>query len=143
VLDRRRALRGARDPDRGEGVDGPRPWRGAGRHPDRDPPGDGRASDRLMAPAGLTPEAEHLLRDLMPRVLGAVVRRVRDFAAAEDAVQEALLAALDQWPVRGMPDAPGAWLFRVAWRSLVDAQRSETARRRREETVASAAPDET
>jgi len=56
----------------------------------------------------------HLLRDLAPRVLGVMVRRYRDFAACEDAVQEALIAAADQWPREGLPDAPRAWLIHVA-----------------------------
>jgi predicted RNA polymerase sigma factor len=51
---------------------------------------------------------EHLLRELTPQVLGAVVRRFRDFAAAEDAVQEASLAAAMQWPRDGLPDNPRA-----------------------------------
>jgi predicted RNA polymerase sigma factor len=45
---------------------------------------------------------DRLLRDLVPQVLGAVVRRFRDFAASEDAVQEALIAAAAQWPVEGI-----------------------------------------
>lgn len=49
---------------------------------------------------------EHLLRDLAPQVLGAIVRRFGDFAAAENAVQEALIAATTQWPVEGVPDNP-------------------------------------
>ena len=56
--------------------------------------------------AALDARAEHLLRELAPQVLGAVVRRFRDFAAAEDAVQEALIAAATQWPRDGMPDEP-------------------------------------
>ena len=63
---------------------------------------------------------QHLLRDLAPRVLGVIVRRFRDFAAAEDAVQEALLAASSQWPQDGMPDSPLAWLIQVASRRLKD-----------------------
>ena len=55
--------------------------------------------------------SEHLLRELAPQVLGAVIRRFRDFTAAEDAVQEALLAAAVQWPREGVPDNPGAWLI--------------------------------
>ena len=58
--------------------------------------------------------AEHLLRDLAPQVLGAVMRRFRDFAAAEDAVQEALIAAAVQWPSEGVPGNPRAWLIQVA-----------------------------
>jgi RNA polymerase sigma factor (sigma-70 family) len=72
-----------------------------------------------------------LLRDLSPQVLGVLVRRGAEFGAAEDAVQEALLEAVRRWP-DDMPDDPKAWLVRVAGRKLVDAQRSETARRQRE-----------
>ncbi len=79
---------------------------------------------------------EHLLRDLTPQVLGAVIRRFRDFAAAEDAVQEALLAAALQWPAEGVPDNPRAWLIQVAGRRMTDAIRAELARRRRETAVA-------
>jgi predicted RNA polymerase sigma factor len=56
------------------------------------------------------------LRDLAPRALGAVHRRWGDFAAAEDAVQEALVAAAEQWPREGIPDSPLGWLIRVASR---------------------------
>jgi RNA polymerase sigma factor (sigma-70 family) len=79
---------------------------------------------------------EHLLRELAPQVLGTVVRRFRDFAAAEDAVQEASLAAATQWPRDGRPDNPRAWLTQVAIRSMADQIRSESARRRRESAVA-------
>lgn len=75
---------------------------------------------------------EHLLRDLAPQVLGAVARRYGDFAAAEDAVQDALVAATTQWPVDGVPDHPKAWLIRVAGRRMADHIRAEMARRRRE-----------
>ena len=77
----------------------------------------------------------HLLRELAPRVLGAVARRHDDFGAAEDAVQEALIAASRQWPVAGLPDKPRGWLYRVAMRRLMDHVRSEDARRRREEVA--------
>jgi RNA polymerase sigma factor (sigma-70 family) len=76
--------------------------------------------------------SEHLLRDLAPQVLGAVIRRFRDFAAAEDAVQEALIAATLQWPREGVPDNPRAWLIQVAFRRMTDHVRSELARRQRE-----------
>jgi RNA polymerase sigma factor (sigma-70 family) len=79
---------------------------------------------------------EHLLRELTPQVLGTVVRRFRDFAAAEDAVQEALLAAATQWPDHGLPDNPRAWLTQVALRRMTDQIRSESARRRREGEMA-------
>ena len=72
---------------------------------------------------------EHLLRELTPQVLGAVVRRFHDFASAEDAVQEALLAAAQQWPRDGVPDNPRGWLIQVAARRMMDHLRSEEARR--------------
>ena len=80
--------------------------------------------------------SEHLLRELAPQVLGAVVRRFRDFAAAEDAVQEAMIAAFTQWPQEGIPDNPRGWLIQVALRRMTDRVRSEIARRQRETTVA-------
>jgi RNA polymerase sigma factor (sigma-70 family) len=81
-------------------------------------------------------ELESLLRDLTPRVVGAVVRRTGDFAAAEDAVQEALLAAARTWPRDGVPDNPRAWLIQTAHRRVIDEIRQEQARRRREELAA-------
>ena len=84
-----------------------------------------------------------LLRDLAPQVLGVVVRRFGDFAAAEDAVQEALLAAATAWPSDGVPDSPRAWLIHVALRRMADQARAEAARRHREALVVSAvAPEE-
>ena len=80
--------------------------------------------------------SEHLLRELAPQVLGAVARRFRDFAAAEDAVQEAMIAAFTQWPQDGMPDNPRGWLIQVASRRMTDQARSEIARRARETAVA-------
>ena len=79
------------------------------------------------------PSIEGLLRELAPRVLGAVARKYRDFDTAEDAVQEALLAAALQWPDQGVPDSPEAWLVSVASRRLINIWRSDHARRRREE----------
>jgi RNA polymerase sigma factor (sigma-70 family) len=84
-------------------------------------------------------ELEGLLRRLAPQVLGAVVRRYGHFDSAEDAAQEALLAAAMQWPDQGVPDNPKAWLITVASRRLTDLLRSEQARQRREDTVASRA----
>jgi RNA polymerase sigma factor (sigma-70 family) len=82
---------------------------------------------------------EPLLRELAPQVLGALVRRYGSFDACEDAVQEALLAAADQWPAEGVPEHPRAWLTTVASRRLVDEVRSDVARRRREEGAAAVA----
>jgi RNA polymerase sigma factor (sigma-70 family) len=84
----------------------------------------------------LEPPIEDLLRDLAPQVLGALVRRHGQFDACEDAVQEALLSAARQWPDGGVPENPRSWLLTVASRRLVDVWRSESARRRREETAA-------
>lgn len=79
---------------------------------------------------------EHLLRELAPQVLGAVIRRFHDFAAAEDAVQEAMLAAVLQWQREGVPENPRGWLIQVAARRMTDYLRSEGARRKREAQVA-------
>ncbi|GHE42632.1 RNA polymerase sigma24 factor [Streptomyces longispororuber] len=78
---------------------------------------------------------EDLLRLHAPQVLGALVRRHGHFAEAEDAVQEALLAAAGRWPEHGVPDNPRGWLIRVASRRLVDQLRADEARRRREENA--------
>jgi RNA polymerase sigma factor (sigma-70 family) len=83
------------------------------------------------------PATGDLLRDLAPRALGAVVRRYGHFADAEDAVQEALLAAATTWPAEGTPDNPLAWLIRVASRKMADQYRRDEARRRREDLAAS------
>jgi RNA polymerase sigma factor (sigma-70 family) len=80
---------------------------------------------------------EDLWQPVAPQVLGAVVRRYGHFADAEDAVQEALVAAAEKWPVEGVPDDPRAWLVRVAGRRMADHFRSEEARRRREDLAAS------
>ena len=85
-------------------------------------------------------EAEDLLRELAPRVLGAVVRRTGDLDSAEDAVQEALLAAAVHWPREGVPESPRGWLVQAAMRRWTDALRSDRARRRREEEAALGEP---
>ena len=79
------------------------------------------------------PVAEDLLRRLAPEVLGALVRRHGQFATAEDAVQEALLQAAEDWRRHGVPENPRAWLLTVASRRMTDLLRAEQARRRREE----------
>jgi len=94
---------------------------------------------KAVSPA-LDRDTQRLLRDLVPQVLGVVVRRYRDFAAAEDAVQEALIAAAAQWPREGRPDNPRAWLIQVASRRIADQVRAETARRHRERIVVSLVP---
>lgn len=93
-----------------------------------------------MTETALDRSGENLLRELAPQVLGAVIRRFRDFSAAEDAVQEALLAASQQWPREGVPDNPRGWLIQVAARRMTDHLRAELARRRREYLVVMEAP---
>jgi RNA polymerase sigma factor (sigma-70 family) len=80
---------------------------------------------------------DDLLRELAPRVLGVLARRYGDFADAEDAVQEALIAAATAWPAEGQPDNPLGWLVRVASRRLANIYRGDDARRHREELAAS------
>ena len=76
-------------------------------------------------------------------MLSALVRHYGHFDLAEEAVQEALLAAAQQWPEEGVPDNPRGWLIRVGSRRLTDLLRSESARRKREENAANlAAPEE-
>ncbi|HEY4571063.1 MAG TPA: sigma factor, partial [Kribbella sp.] len=88
-------------------------------------------------------QVEDVLRELAPQVLGFLVRRYGQFDLCEDAVQEALLAAATQWPVDGVPANPRGWLITVATRRLTDQFRSESARRRREDSVAAmAGPEE-
>jgi RNA polymerase sigma factor (sigma-70 family) len=81
-------------------------------------------------------DIENLLRRSAPRVLAAILRRHGNLETAEDAVQEALLAAATQWPARGMPDNPESWLITVATRRITDQLRSELASKRREERAA-------
>ncbi|WP_214403875.1 RNA polymerase sigma factor [Pseudonocardia lacus] len=88
------------------------------------------------AGTGADRRVEGLLRELAPQVLGVLVRRYRQFDLCEDAVQEAMLAAVVQWPEQGVPDNPRGWLITVASRRLTDEVRSEHARRRREDTDA-------
>jgi RNA polymerase sigma factor (sigma-70 family) len=87
----------------------------------------------VPAPGATT---EDLLRDLAPQVLGALTRRYGHFGLAEDAVQEALLAAASQWPAGEIPASPRGWLITVAGRRLTDLLRAEQARQRREEAAA-------
>ena len=86
---------------------------------------------------------DDLWRSVTPQVIGALVRRYRDFDRAEDAAQEALFAAAAQWPEEGVPDDPKAWLIRVGSRRLIDGLRSDEARARRELADATRAPADT
>ncbi|MET8278061.1 sigma-70 family RNA polymerase sigma factor [Micromonospora sp. NPDC005174] len=85
---------------------------------------------------------EDLLRELAPQVLGVLARRFGDFATAEDAVQEALLAAVTQWPADGLPTNPRGWLIQVGYRRMIELIRGEQARRRREDLVTRQDPDD-
>jgi RNA polymerase sigma factor (sigma-70 family) len=85
-------------------------------------------------------EIEDLLRQLTPQVLGALVRRYGYFDIAEDALQEALLAAAWRWPDQGVPENPYGWLFTVASRRMTDQWRSDLARQRREMAAVALAP---
>ena len=89
-----------------------------------------------MTEEGPDDDTLHLLRELAPQVLAVVARGHGDFAAAEDAVQDALIAATTQWPVAGIPTNPRGWIYQVAMRRLSDHVRSERARRQREERAA-------
>jgi RNA polymerase sigma factor (sigma-70 family) len=91
------------------------------------------------APVGAR-QLEQLWRDCAPTVLASLTRRYGDFDTAEDALQEALLAASQQWPAEGLPSNPTAWLITVASRRLVDQWRADHARAARERLVASRTP---
>jgi RNA polymerase sigma factor (sigma-70 family) len=82
-----------------------------------------------------------LLRELAPQVLGVVVRRYGDFSTAEDAVQEALIAAAEHWQRDGIPQNPRGWLLQTAGRRMTDIYRSEQARRRREQRAVQPEPE--
>ncbi|MDP9417055.1 MAG: sigma-70 family RNA polymerase sigma factor [Actinomycetota bacterium] len=88
------------------------------------------------------PTVEDLLREFAPQVLGVLARRYGDFADAEDAVQEALIAAATRWPAEGVPDNARGWLISVAVRRMTDRLRSEEARRRREDVAALREPSD-
>ena len=88
-------------------------------------------------------DIEDLLREQAPQVLGVLVRRFGDFDSAEDAVQEALIAAARHWPAEGVPANPRGWLLQTAVRKMPDQLRSEQARRRREDAAAMAEPPAT
>jgi RNA polymerase sigma factor (sigma-70 family) len=81
-------------------------------------------------------ELEHLLRTEATQVLGALVRRFGHFDIAEDAVQDSLLAAAQQWPSSGIPDHPRGWLIRVGYDRMIDRLRADQLRQRREYELA-------
>jgi RNA polymerase sigma factor (sigma-70 family) len=85
-------------------------------------------------------DIEDLLRHLAPQVLGVLLRRYQALDLCEDAVQEALVAAAMEWPAKGAPDSPRAWLITVATRRLIDEVRSESSRRQREDRLIFGAP---
>ena len=71
---------------------------------------------------------EHLFRAESGQVLASLIRTLGDFDAAEDALQEAIVAALERWPLDGVPDRPGAWLLTTARRKAIDRLRREAKR---------------
>ena len=93
-------------------------------------------------PTSASDDLEGLLRELAPQVLAALARRNSRFDAVEDAVQEALVSAAQQWPTDGMPTNPRGWLITVAQRRLTDQLRSDVARQRRESAAAALLPPE-
>ena len=97
----------------------------------------------MTALSGADAPVGDLLRQLAPQVVGVLTRRYGDFYTAEDAVQEALLAAAVQWPDEGLPGNPRGWLIQVASRRMIEHVRSEQARRRREDRSARELPSDT
>ncbi|WP_313566842.1 sigma factor [Mobilicoccus sp.] len=81
---------------------------------------------------------EDVWRREAAHVLAALLRRGDSLDDCEDAAQEALAAALDQWPCEGVPGRPRGWLVTVASRRLVDQRRADSARVRREQRGARA-----
>jgi RNA polymerase sigma factor (sigma-70 family) len=73
-----------------------------------------------------------------PRLIAALTRLTRDIARAEDLAQDALVAALEQWPASGIPDNPGAWLMATAKHRAIDHLRRNT---RLETKLAQLAPE--
>ena len=78
-----------------------------------------------MTAADSTTAIEATFRIERPRLIGALVRMVRDIDLAEDLAQDALVAALEQWPRDGTPRNPGAWLTTVAKRKAIDRLRRD------------------
>ena len=76
----------------------------------------------------MTSELEAVLRAEHGLVLASLIRDLGDFDLAEDALQEACIAALETWPGAGAPDRPGAWLLTTARRKAIDRQRREAKR---------------
>ncbi|MFT2017208.1 RNA polymerase sigma factor [Streptomyces sp. 796.1] len=117
----------AEEPEGGDGAVGAYGTGGADSGGGANAGRDGRGGDAQ--------HVERLLRTEAPHVLGALTRRFGRFDVAEDAVQEALLAAHGAWTATGVPDQPRGWLIRVGYRRMVDLLRSEQARQRRERDV--------
>jgi RNA polymerase sigma factor (sigma-70 family) len=98
------------------------------------------ASNSDLTSMGDRRATEDLLRELAPQILGMMMRRSGGLDTAEDAVQEALIAAAGHWPADGVPENPRAWLLQAATRRLTDQIRSDRARRRREAIARSSEP---
>ena len=88
----------------------------------------------------MTPSATHRAIDAVwriesARLIAGLTRIVRDVAVAEDLAQDALVAALEQWPESGIPDKPGAWLMATAKRRGIDALRRRVTLERKHELI--------
>ncbi|HEU4784922.1 MAG TPA: sigma factor, partial [Ktedonobacterales bacterium] len=68
---------------------------------------------------------EQVYRQESGRILAALIASLRDFTLAEDALQDAMVAALQQWPASGVPRNPAAWLTTIARRKAIDRLRRE------------------
>jgi RNA polymerase sigma-70 factor (ECF subfamily) len=74
----------------------------------------------MTANVGVSAVVERTFREEHGRVLAALISHLRDFELAEDVVQEALIVALERWPVDGVPRNPGAWITTTARRKAID-----------------------
>ena len=95
-------------------------------------------SEDVSAGAAATASSQALVdtvRRERPQVLATLIRVLGDFDLAEDALQEAAVAALEHWPTTGVPVKPGAWLLTTARRKAIDRLRREDKRDRKEEAA--------
>src|SRR5436853_883049 len=84
----------------------------------------------LLSVVMLTADAHRAIdgvwRIELPRLIAGLTRIVRDVGLSEDLAQDALVAALEQWPESGIPDNPGAWLMATAKHRAIDHFRRNT-----------------
>ena len=89
----------------------------------------------MASPQTTNSAVEAIWRIESARLIAAIARIVRDVGMAEDLAQEALVAALEQWPSAGVPDNPAAWLMATAKHRAIDRIRRSEVRRRKEEEI--------